>query len=303
VTHGFRRIPDQGPWPLDPESFNLFLFGGSTAFGFNIKDDETIAAYLQQTLNKKYKNHKISVYNFGQSGYYSTQERILFERLLAHGNIPHAAIFLDGLNDFFNREDTPFFVNNSYSEILDKHFMLRFLDRLNKYFNPINNIREHLEKFERYKLSPHTKRYYWDNPKEREKKFNDRPILEKVIKTFLNNASIAEATGKSFGVKVGFFWQPIPHYNGDKKYLPFYGLLSERHLYSEFGYKLFRKKIDSGLVKLPSRFGWLADIQKETEGFLYVDAVHYSPEISKAIAQYISEYLVSWNVLPSNLDE
>ena len=25
----------------------------------------------------------------------------MFERLLSHGNIPHAAIFLDGLNDFY----------------------------------------------------------------------------------------------------------------------------------------------------------------------------------------------------------
>jgi hypothetical protein len=298
VTHGFRKVPDQGPWPLDKTSFNLFLFGGSTTFGYGVKDDETIAAYLQQIVRQTHKEIKFNIYNFSYAGYYSTQERILFERLLSHGTIPHAAIFLDGLNDFYNRDDVPFFYDDLFRDMFEKPFMARLLKRVNQYYNPIFKIRSHLKNYKASKLPTYSTTYYWDNPKAREKKFDDRPILEKVLKTYVNNVSMAEAAGKSLGVKVGFFWQPIATYKGNKKHFPFYKSLPERNLYNEFGYKLFREKIDSGQVNLPNRFGWLADIQKETEGFLYVDGAHYSTVFSKVLAQHIYNDLVSWQILP-----
>lgn len=31
---GFRYSTDQGPWPPDPRSYNVFVFGGSTTFGY-----------------------------------------------------------------------------------------------------------------------------------------------------------------------------------------------------------------------------------------------------------------------------
>jgi hypothetical protein len=301
VAHGFREGPGQGPWPIDPSNFNIFLFGGSTAFGYYVKDNETIAAYLQQIFLNSNKNLNVKIYNFGQAGYYSTQERILFERLLSHGNIPHAAIFLDGLNDFYHRDDVPFGHDHVFKDMYEKSFAKRLLEKLNFYYNPLEKIRAYLENYRKYKQNSSWKSYYWDNPKAREKKFNDGPILEKVLRTYLSNVSLLDSAGQSFGVKVGFFWQPIPHYNGSTRHFPFYSRLNERHLYSEFGYKLFRGKIDSGQVRLPRRFGWLADIQKETEGFLYVDAAHYTAVFSKVIAQYIYEDLVSWALLPSKV--
>jgi len=55
----------------------------------------------------------VVVYNFGRAGYYSTQERILFEYFVAKGVKPDVAIFLDGLNDFFEKEkDEPDFSNS-----------------------------------------------------------------------------------------------------------------------------------------------------------------------------------------------
>ncbi len=95
---GFRLSREQGPWPLDPGCPCVFLFGGSTAFGYGLPDGETIASHLQAFLAAREPSARC--YNFGRGGYYSSQERVLFEQLLAAGTVPRVAVFLDGLNEF-----------------------------------------------------------------------------------------------------------------------------------------------------------------------------------------------------------
>ena len=77
------------------------MFGGSTAFGIGVPDDQTVASHLQTQLGTARDGREVRVYNFGRGAYYSSQERALFERLIVAGYVPNLAIFLDGLNDFF----------------------------------------------------------------------------------------------------------------------------------------------------------------------------------------------------------
>ena len=103
-----RVSKNQGPWPPNREqSITIFLFGGSTAFGFGVPDNQTIASYLQEFLTSSGLKREVRVYNFGQGSYYSTQERILFEKLLVAGFRPEMAISIDGLNDAHHYEDRP----------------------------------------------------------------------------------------------------------------------------------------------------------------------------------------------------
>ena len=76
---------------------NIFIFGGSTAFGYGVADQETIASYLQEICRTKRKN--INVYNFACGFYYSTQERILLEKLISKGIDIDIAVFIDGVNE------------------------------------------------------------------------------------------------------------------------------------------------------------------------------------------------------------
>ena len=78
---GFRQVPEQGPWPLNKN--NIFMFVGSNTFGWKVSDEQTIAAYLQEIGRKDYP--RIQLYNFGRAAYYSTQERILFEKYSGRG--------------------------------------------------------------------------------------------------------------------------------------------------------------------------------------------------------------------------
>ena len=105
-ANGFRRVKDQGPWPPQPGNVNVFLFGGSTGFGYGVGDEQTVASHLQEFLGSR-SGKEVRVYNFGRGSYYSSQERILFEKLLLAGHVPTAALFLDGYNDFYYARDRP----------------------------------------------------------------------------------------------------------------------------------------------------------------------------------------------------
>ena len=99
---GFRKVAEQGPWPIDPAYFNIFFLGGSTTFGYGIADYQTVPSQLQHFLNQKVKR-PVRVYNFGRGFYYQPQEMVLLVRLLSTGHKPDMVVFLDGLNEFYFR--------------------------------------------------------------------------------------------------------------------------------------------------------------------------------------------------------
>jgi len=110
---GFREVPNQGPWPPTPSDYyTIFMFGGSSAFNYGVPDDQTIAAHLQELLDGIDPHRPTRLYNFGVAFYTSTQERELFDALVADGFVPDLAIFLDGMNDFcYTRGQPPQAVN------------------------------------------------------------------------------------------------------------------------------------------------------------------------------------------------
>ena len=103
---GFRRIRRQGPWPLDASVLNVFVFGGSTVFGFFMDDDHTIPSYLQE-FSRAESLRRVDVYNCGRPGYTSTQELLLYLSLLRNGFVPGVSVFIDGLNDCQEWTRTP----------------------------------------------------------------------------------------------------------------------------------------------------------------------------------------------------
>lgn len=107
--NGFRHGQTAPPWPPAPQNFNVFVFGGSTVFGYGVADNQTVVARLQEQFPATIGGRKVCCYNFGRGFYYSSQERVLFEQLLAAGSKPDQAIFIDGLNEFFFTSDQPKF--------------------------------------------------------------------------------------------------------------------------------------------------------------------------------------------------
>ena len=76
---------------------SVFIFGGSTTFGYNVRDEETLASHFQDLSEAAFSRE---VYNFGRGNYASSAEMLLFLRLLFEGHRPEVAVFVDGLNEF-----------------------------------------------------------------------------------------------------------------------------------------------------------------------------------------------------------
>jgi len=82
------------------DALKVFVFGGSTVWGFGVRDTCTIPFYIQQGLEEEM-DRPVAVTNFGQNMYVSTQNLIELEMQLQAGNVPDAVVFYDGVNDIF----------------------------------------------------------------------------------------------------------------------------------------------------------------------------------------------------------
>jgi len=294
---GFRFSKNQAPWPPRPGAFNIFVFGGSTAFGMGLPDDETIASYLQECAPANDSARFLAVYNFARTYYFSSQERVLFQQLLVGGFVPQVAVFIDGLNDFGFPDGQP-----------------RFTDRFQRFMagqeqlgsSPLDNVP--------MVRAAHWLSRHWTKPQLQKSAYEvNRALLESVPGRWLANKRMIELIADGFGVRTVFVWQPVPTY----KYDLHYHILSETlpgngHLQSSNSYTLMENLWHRGRLgpnvlwvadgyalmgnqraqgKLGPNVLWLADMQQNKRENLYVDAVHYNAAFSKEIAAQICGFL------------
>lgn len=290
--NGFRLTKNQGPWPLDRQKyFTIFLFGGSTTFGYGVPDSQTIASYLQESLSIVGLEKEVRIYNFGRGYYYSTQERILFEQLITSGFIPDIVIFIDGLNDFgFSYGDWQFSAKFKmlFEQILSKpeeHYHWKMIRNKMPIIKAINSLKK-----ESTSIVAKEEHSLKKNGKPKSKTVIE---VENIINRYIQNKKIIEAVAGSFGIKAIFIWQPVPFYKYDEKYQLFYLPPDPRGV---LGYPLMARFVER--YPLGDNFLWCADIQEELEEPLYVDNIHYSARMSKIFADYIVKLMVKNNLLP-----
>lgn len=300
TEHGFRQVKDQVAWPPSDENYNIFFFGGSTSFGVG-PYWATIASYLQEELREHLNNPRIAMYNFGRSGYQSSQETVLFGRLLATGVNPNLVVFFDGLNDFCFVDGNPSswqslarYFNDTNQEYLDRvagRVISTDYEKLFEFVSTMPSIRLTNGLIERM-TSPAIPAY---DRASQERKVDDTPapdqaILMNVIERYQSNKAQVRGIAAEMGIQTLFAWQPIPHYKYDPQYHVYYPESLGCHIHSKFGYPLMRELTTS---RGPARdFLWLADIQETSTEALYVDAFHYTAPMSKRIAEYISQHLI-----------
>lgn len=289
-AEGTRRFKNKGPWPPDPANYNIFVFGGSTTFGYGVADDQTIPSYLQETLTTA-TALPVRVYNFGCHSYYSSQERACFEKLITTGTIPQAAIFIDGLNEFVFHQDIPQYTddladcmeqkdsNKKALNIASKLALIRALGAL--------VIPESLESKAKQtaELSP-----------EHENVLHDAVTIDRVIQHYIRNKRVIESIAAVHGVKTIFVWQPIPAYKYDMKHHLFPE--GARYMYSTYGYPRMAEIIAQ--KPLGNNFVWAADIQENLKEPLYVDKVHYNPEMHRRIATFIADEITRRGLLTAS---
>jgi lysophospholipase L1-like esterase len=292
-ANGFRRVKNQGPWPPDKDKhLTVFVFGGSTTFGYSVPDDETIPSHLQELLSAGELTREVRVYNFGQASFYSTQERILFERLVASGFVPDVAIFIDGLNDFFSYDDRPMFYERLKALVegdaqapspvraaLASIPLVRAAGSLNtRLARSLNN----------QPAAP---------PLPPDEIYNDREKIMRVIERYAAHKRMVEAVASVNKVKPVFVWQPVPMYKYDTRHHPYnVARWSERYAYVKYGYPAMAEFV--GRNPQGDNFLWCADMQEKLAEPLYVDATHYSGKMSRMVAREIFGFVKEKKLLP-----
>lgn len=296
-ANGFRHSRDQGPWPPVAEHLNVFVFGGSTAFGIGVKDDQTVASHLQAILAASgAAGRPVRVYNFGRGAYYSSQERALFERLLVAGHVPDVAIFLDGLNDFFFHDGDRPALTGVLEQLLAQTVpapvgmgvALRPEKRGLAYTTLINSLPV-MTLLARWRAAPQQNVMLWRPLAERRARpADDAALSERVITRYVANRTLIESAAAAMGVTPVFVWQPVPLYKYDLTYHRYQG---------HFGpYESLRAgypRMAEYVRQHPQgqNFVWCADIQEPLRELLYVDQVHYTPRMSERVARCIADHL------------
>jgi hypothetical protein len=277
-SEGIRFVKNQGPWPPDPKNYNVFVFGGSTTFGYGVPDGEAIPSYLQDEFAAWQCQRSIRVYNFARAHYYSSQERVLFERLLSAGWQPDAVIFIDGLNEFFYSEDEPKFSNRlRYLMVEDeRQLSLRVLKEL-----PVVQLAKSL----------------WSS-RDVAATVLDPAAAERasrqVLEHWQTNKQLIEAVAQDYGIRSFFIWQPVPTYGYDLNAHIFYSGVDSffgEHQRSGNGYRMMNQVRHQPPLRDSRNFLWLADMQNRRREPLYVDAVHYTAQFAREIAREISVFL------------
>lgn len=286
--HGFRISKNQGPWPPNPTHLNVFLFGGSTTFGYSVADSDTVASYLQEALSQLNSQKKVSVYNFGRGFYYSTQERILFEQLLQTGIVPHVAIFIDGINENQIPKNGPAHTDE----------LRRFMQR-----NPVWEIglvvnRLPLVQIIRRQLIKLRDKQYLSQLKPPDDSAKNR-LLKRVlliVNGYLHNKRMIEAIAHEYGILATFVWQPAPTYRYDKSYHPFYQEGFDVRVLTNTAYDAIWQIEREGAMG--NNFLNCSSMQENEKKPLYVDAVHYTAEMSRKFAEKIARMMLERNLLP-----
>ena len=278
---GFRHGKTRQPWPPSPEACTVSFFGGSTAYGDRLPDGETIPAALEENLPSTSTCRAWSVYNFGRPGYYSTQERILFEQLLQLGVIPRFAVFLNGLNDFFYEEPPkdgrPWRAGQTEN-----------LARLIREHNTAGSCYRFVQLFLGLPLTRVIRLALPERTTPPAPESARGCAADRILQRWRENRRITEGVAAQFGVRPLFVWQPIPAYHYEPRDAD-----NRRHLSSlacaRKGYEVLS---ETRAQESTGNFLWLADVQRGRTESLYIDEVHYTAEFSREIARAIGNAIM-----------
>jgi len=295
---GYRLSIGQSPWPPKPDAPIIFVFGGSTTFGYGVEDKDTVVSRLSERLRRDPAFANAQVYNFGRAFYWSAQESILLQRLIAQGNVPNMAIFIDGMNDFYQTTSDPVYTaqtktlfeqNKDWNRASgrEKWEYMKGSLRQAIFFLPFSRLlRELLPK------PVSDDRHVVLQP-------SDPKGLEFSIRNYQLNVTTIKAIARQFGTKPYFVWQPAAMYHNP----PSLNAQHERefvarrpegygpHSQSYYGYprmaEVFAQSSgDASMI-------WCADAFQQATSRLYVDMVHYNGYGAGLLAACIADRITA----------
>ncbi len=261
----------------------IWIFGGSTVFGYGLKNDETIAAYLNELIKNK------RVINFGQGYYNSNQSRIYFQNLLTFLPKPHAAIFLEGYNDFKNNQinnykyPTKTALSNNYKLLINNR-EISTNEKIFKWFK---------ERFNRLNFVRLIKQVQENRSNNTDTDLIKVNNLEEAYSTLVNrlmtNFTINKSIGEKMEIKILNILEPIALSTDSFSSSG----LPESYL-KNFDKSVYHYKKIYEIIENNNNFLNLTDlylVNLNIEEKMFVDRTHFSKNLSKEIALKIYDKL------------
>ncbi len=265
----------------------IFAFGGSTMWGDGSPDFGTIPAFLHQQLVLNLTS-PVSVTNFGEVAYCSTQELILLLRELQKGNIPDVVIFYDGINDIYSayqsgRPD----LHHNYGSISEK------INTTDQPRSRLSLVRSLLESAipNTLRLVRTLVRSSSNEPAPANSIANYQTmgvtsdeLSTGIIKIYFGNYELVESLSRYYGFRWMFFWQPVV-FSGAKKLTP----VEEQ--FTSWGdpplrdlFQATYQKVNRVSGRYP-KFRDLRGVFDTTTDQVYIDYGHVSPQGNRMVAQ------------------
>lgn len=263
-TTGFIRKSIPSFVAKGTDTLRIWFFGGSTMWGFNVTDEETIPSKFAQLYHTagQYKK-SLEVVNYGVRAYISFQEMKLLQDRLLYEQHPDLVIFLDGLNEVVSFP-TPLNREPLYTGFMREYFKGNFPTARGKNIN--DSIKKHYGK-------DHNRSAY--------------EVAEILLSNYNLTTDAVTQTAKAYGFDALFVWQPVPYYHyANQKNDP----ICDQDSFPV--YKQLNPAIETKFKKMNNSL-YLADMLDGSIALPFIDRVHYSPAMNEAIAQKLIEKLSS----------
>jgi lysophospholipase L1-like esterase len=213
-------------------AIRIFFMGGSTLWGTGVRDDYTIPSLTGKLLSQQ--GIHAEVFNFGESGYVSTQGLIALMVELKKENIPDLVVFYDGINDVFSAfqqkkagiPQNEFNRQNEFNAFRGKKRVVRSILHAVPTFSTVRFITEKMNSKKRFISTLSAA--------------GSDSLSSAVAQHYRNNVRMIRALGMEYGFKTHFYWQPAIFH---KKYLTGYEMkqAEENSYLRDFYEQAYRK--------------------------------------------------------------
>lgn len=263
-------------------AIRLFFMGGSTLWGTGVRDDHTIPSLTGDMLSQK--GFHMDVFNFGESGYVSTQELVALMVELKNGNVPDIVVFYDGVNDVFSafQQKEAGIPQNEYNRIAEfnafrgKKNLVRSLFSALASFSTVRFITEKVSRKKDFSSTySHT---------------DSESLTFAVARHYWSNLRMIESLAKEYGFKTVFYLQPAIFH---KNHITPYELkqFEEMKYLESFFEQAYQKTADHEDKPASIYFYNISDIFKDIKAPLFIDWCHIGESGNAIIARRMTEDL------------
>ena len=244
---------------------NIYLYGGSTTFGYNVTDNQTLGFYLQKLVD-----NSTCVFNHGRAYYYSKQENNLFINHIENNKKINTAIFLDGINERCGGYEYMNQINNSFNMMVERPYLMWKSSIINLFYTlPIVQFINSFSGSSRWIKDDNNNILKIDSCSSNT---DLKSLYEKRV-------SVRDGICNKHNIKCYSFLQPMVGSSGKQ----ISKLITEERK-KDFIYKYEVLSKAKGIIDL--KYILINDRQLS-----YIDGVHYSPDSNKSIAKELFKLL------------